>query len=206
MPAEKMKKVIAVMRDVITEAEVDLTGGTEDARVKDFCDAMYNCVNYLEGIHPDSRALSEMAEEDRASSLRMRCTVGGAPKSNYSGIIIDPECAPGLACVVSWGGVARVAPWEEVTPLTSLPRLEQLSDTLPKIPADKQAPLAVNNVILSGGDPRVGDLPVGTTLLDRDGKRVTKGAAENGWGGTGINPSDRPACGPWVIKFIPRGK
>lgn len=166
------------------------------AEVQD--ETVVHAARVLLAVLPKPPTLADMTEEERDECRWMQADVEGDDRTV---VILVPDASVGRALLLDQEPNLRYAARDEVTPRPDLPRLEwphayqEAKDT---------PPAKVGDLIESADDPRLDDLPIGTTLLDRDGEAATKHRDE--WEGIGYIPipNEGTEFGPWTVLHIPK--
>lgn len=147
-------------------------------------------------LYPQKRpALADMTLSERSSCQWMQ-----ADTARGRGIILTvSESSEGCAAILGQSGVVTYESHSRITPRPDLPRFEW-PDTDQEV--EDVTPAKVGDVIKSADDPRLAALPIGSTLLDRDGDTVIKGREE--WMGFGHHPieSQGERFGPWKVDYV----
>lgn len=184
VPADKVREIIEKMRD---HADHNNVRGSEEEYVKFFASQLEDLLPT-----PPLPTLADMTPEERAACRWMQADAGPYGRR---GLIVKVKYWSVYVVDKETGTYSDYTP-DLVTARPDLPSMEW-NGTDQKI--EDMAPVKVGDVIESADDPRLGALPAGSVLLDRDNDAVTKEGER--WAGLGYEPvpDEGDDVGPWKV-------
>lgn len=185
IPADQVREIVRKMYHHASHSNVI---GTEEEYIRFFA-------RQLDELVP-APTLADMTPSARRDCQWMQCEVRGDRRIIVLVLDDSDHCH---AVTLDPYGYTSHCPFELVTPLPDLPRLEWPA---PDEKVEDENKAKVGDVIQSADDPRLDALPVGTVLADCDGETVAK--RSDAWAGLGYIPieSEGDEFGPWTVRRV----